>query len=66
MTINDVVRLDVDIPEEGLFVGDIGTVVHECIGPRTAYEIEFTDEHGRTVVQLTLLPSQISLAMDVG
>ena len=28
LTINDVVRLDVDVPEEGLFAGDIGTVVH--------------------------------------
>ena len=66
LTINDVVRLDVDVPEEGLFAGDIGTVAHECVGPGAAYEGEFTDEDGRTLVQLTLLLSQISLATDVG
>ncbi|WP_122780794.1 DUF4926 domain-containing protein, partial [Pseudomonas viridiflava] len=53
LTINDVVMLDVDVPEEGLFAGDIGTVVHECVGPGAAYEVEFTDEDGRTLVQLT-------------
>ncbi|SDW96849.1 protein of unknown function [Pseudomonas syringae] len=59
--INDVVRLEVDLPVEGLARGDIGAVVHKFPGPEIAYEVEFTDAQGRTVAQVPLLHAQVSL-----
>lgn len=61
MKLLDVVRLEVDLPDEGLFKGDTGTVVHEHFGSRSALEIEFCDPEGRTITMLALLPSQLSL-----
>lgn len=43
MKIFDVVRLVVDLPEEGLRVGDEGTIVEVYETPEPAYEVEFTD-----------------------
>ncbi|CAM3427210.1 DUF4926 domain-containing protein [Pseudomonas floridensis] len=53
----DVVRLEVDVPDEGLLKGTTGTIVHEFFVPDIAHEVEFTDSQGRTTAQLTLLPS---------
>jgi hypothetical protein len=55
------VRLKVDLPEEGLSAGDIGTVVHVFTQPCTAYEVEFSDERGRTTAQVALLPAQVEV-----
>jgi hypothetical protein len=57
----DVVRLDVDLPLNGLSKGMTGTIVHEFHGRTHAYEVEFCDSEGRTVEMLPLLPSQFSL-----
>ena len=57
--INDVVKLMVDIPEEGLNTGAIGVVVVEFSDPNEAYEIEFCDDEGETITQLALLPEQL-------
>ncbi len=57
---NDVVKLVVDIPEEGLDAGAIGVVVAVFSDPHEAYEIEFCDDGGDTIVQLALLPEKIS------
>lgn len=57
----DVVRLEVNVPDEGLVKGAMGTIVHEFFVPDIAYEVEFADPQGRTTAQLTLLPSQLSL-----
>lgn len=62
----DVVRLEVDLPEEGLKKGDTGTVVFDFESPRNAYEVEFCDSEGRTLVTLALLPSQVSLVWASG
>lgn len=53
----DVVALTTDLPEWGLLRGQIGTVVESHSG--TVFEIEFSDEEGRTLAQLALLPSQL-------
>lgn len=58
---NDVVQLLIDVPNEGLKTGAIGVVVAEFIEPEEAYEIEFSDEVGKTIAQLALLPNQIAL-----
>ncbi len=51
------VILRVDIPDEGLHAGDIGTVVEEHVVPgvrETGYSVEFFDMTGRTVAVVTI------------
>jgi hypothetical protein len=55
----DVVRLMVDLPDEGLSAGAVGAVVHVFENPSLAYEVEFADEDCRTIAQLPLTPGQI-------
>lgn len=45
-----------DVPEEGLYAGDVGTVVerHDVVGKETGYSIEFFDMFGNTVAVVTL------------
>ncbi len=62
--INDVVRLVVDVPNEGLAMNSIGVVVAEFKEPLEAYEVEFANDAGETVAQLALLPEQIALISD--
>jgi hypothetical protein len=52
---SDVILLR-DIPEDGLYAGDIGTVVeYHCIaGLETGYSVEFFDMLGNTVAIVTL------------
>ena len=54
----DDVILACDLPEHGLNVGDIGTVVlvhRDAAG----YEVEFTSLDGETIAVVTLLPNQV-------
>jgi hypothetical protein len=52
---SDVILLR-DLPDEGLSVGDIGTVVdrHDVDGLETGYSVEFFDMLGNTVAIVTL------------
>jgi hypothetical protein len=59
MDLYDVVRLVVDLPDEGLPAGAVGAVVHVFDKPSLAYEVEFTDDDGRTIAQLPLTPGQV-------
>ena len=56
---NGVVELAVDMPEEGLVAGSIGTIVHVFQVPNLAYEVEFADQNGKTIAQVPLRPDQI-------
>jgi hypothetical protein len=53
----DVVLLR-DIPEEGIYTGDVGTVVerHDIPGRETGYSVEFFDMLGNTVA-VAILPA---------
>jgi hypothetical protein len=54
--------LTVDIPAEGLFAGDVGTVVdeHPATGVNEiGFSVEFFDMTGRTVAVVTLPASQL-------
>ena len=53
----DVVALTVDLPEEQLFKGQVGTVV-DILADGTAYEVEFSDRNGRTYESLGLSADQ--------
>jgi len=56
----DVVALTVDLPDENLWRGQVGTVV-ELLADGEAFEVEFSDRTGRTYESLGLLPEQIML-----
>ena len=49
----DMVALARDVPEHGLQVGDVGTVVH-CYQDGDAVEVEFVTAGGKTIAVLTL------------
>jgi uncharacterized protein DUF4926 len=53
------VALRQDLPEYGLVVGDVGTVVFVHRDGQ-AYEVEFTDADGRTLAVQTLSSDQVA------
>jgi hypothetical protein len=53
----DVVALTADVPNNGLVRGQVGTIV-EILGTGT-YEVEFSDDDGRTYAQLPLREEQL-------
>jgi hypothetical protein len=53
----DVVALVQDLPERGLQRGQVGTVVEE-LAP-DVFEVEFSDNNGRTYASLALKTSQL-------
>ncbi|MBI3694006.1 MAG: DUF4926 domain-containing protein [Acidobacteria bacterium] len=52
-----VVALLLDLPERGLVRGQVGTVV-ETLAPGV-FEVEFSDEEGRTYASLALRAEQL-------
>ena len=54
----DVVALTVDLPEDNLWRGQVGTVV-EILAGGSAFEVEFSDREGHTYESLGLRPDQI-------
>ena len=63
MTVNtginllDVVALTEDLPDRGLYRGQVGTVV-EDLAP-AVFEVEFSDDEGRTYATLSLRAGQL-------
>jgi hypothetical protein len=55
----DIVALVEDLPEHGLYRGQVGTVVEE-LAP-DVFEIEFSDHEGRTYAMLALRVEQLML-----
>lgn len=53
----DVVALTVDLPEKGLVRGQVGTIVE--MPSSGAYEVEFSDDEGRTYAQAALREDQL-------
>ena len=53
----DVLALTADLPDKKLLRGQVGTVV-ETLAPGV-FEIEFSDDQGRTYAQLALRDSQL-------
>jgi hypothetical protein len=60
----DTVALLDDLPEHKLKRGEVGTVVE--ILPPDAYEIEFSDDEGRTYAELALRDDQLVLLHNRG
>ena len=55
----DVVALTVDLPEESLLRGQVGTVVE--VFPDGQYEVEFSDDEGRTYALVALTAEQLMI-----
>lgn len=64
MKLLDVVALKLDILDEKLEVGMQGTIVHIFDTPTKAYEVEFANEDGETIVQLALTPDQFEIVWE--
>lgn len=58
MNLYEVVELAVDLPEQGLREGMVGTIVDIYEDPR-AFEVEFDDENGVEIALLALKPEQL-------
>mgnify|MGYP001774090684 CR=1 FL=1 len=58
----DVVALIEDVPEHGLRRGQVGTVVEE-LAP-DVFEVEFSDNHGRTYAMCALHADQLMVLHD--
>jgi hypothetical protein len=52
------VALTIDLPEENLGRGQVGTVV-EILADGAAFEVEFSDKEGRSYESLGLRPEQL-------
>lgn len=55
----DTVIAAVNLPDQGVLAGDLGTIVEIYTAPRPAYEIEFVSPDGTTRALLTLSPDQV-------
>jgi hypothetical protein len=54
LSLHQVVRVTKDVPEEKVKKGMVGAVVEVFEVPRRAFEVEFTDAEGGTVLLATL------------
>jgi hypothetical protein len=52
----DKIQLVKPVPEASLKIGTTGSVVDVYAQPREAYEVEFTDELGRTIALIAVDP----------
>ena len=59
MDLHATVRLTEDLPEQNLRRGAVGVVVAIFDTPTRAYEVEFADAQGRTIVELALREEQL-------
>ena len=57
MRVLDVVATKVDVPDEGLVAGQVGTIVEELAGD--TYEVEFVDSNGKTYALSPLRADQL-------
>jgi hypothetical protein len=55
----DIVEVINDIPEKGVRAGMRGAVIDIHHEPCLAYEVEFSDESGQTIMEAALLSEQI-------
>ena len=60
LNINDVIKVSKDIQED-IRAGDMGTVVHIFDQNPPVYEIEFSDDQGRTIETVPLKEEDVSL-----
>ncbi|WP_022803274.1 DUF4926 domain-containing protein [Deinococcus ficus] len=62
MKLLDTVRLNQDLPNEGLRAGAIGVIVEVYTTPDCAYEVEFVNDDGSTRAMRPLRQEQLDSA----
>lgn len=60
----DVVFLKENLPEAGLIKGQSGVILDVYNSPILAYEVEFSDNDGKTLLCLALSPEQLSQSLN--
>lgn len=55
----DTIIVTINVPDQKILAGDLGTIVEVCTKPTLAYEVEFVNPSGTTRALLTLAPDQI-------
>jgi diaminopimelate epimerase len=59
----DTVRLNQDLPDEGLHAGAVGVIVDvHTTSPHYAYEVEFVNDDGSTKALVALRQEQLNRA----
>jgi hypothetical protein len=64
LSLHQVVRATKDLPEEKVRKGMVGAVFEVFEAPRRAFEVEFTDSEGRTVLLATLTEEDLEVVPD--
>jgi hypothetical protein len=59
ITLLDTVIATIDLTDEQVLAGDLGTIVEIYSEPTLAYEVEFVSPDGTTRALLTLMPNQV-------
>ncbi len=59
MTLLDTVIATIDLMDQQVLVGDLGTIVEIYTEPTLVYEVEFVNPDGTTRALLTLAPNQV-------
>ena len=59
MTLLDTVIATIDLTDQQVLAGDLGTIVEIYAEPTLAYEVEFVNPDGTTRALLTLTPNQV-------
>jgi len=59
MTLLDTAIATIDLTDQQVLVGDLGTIVEIYTEPTFAYEVEFVNPDGTTRALLTLTPNQL-------
>lgn len=62
----DVIEIRHSEPERGLMVGMVGTIVDCYTTPDLAYEVEFCDDNGCTIMCIAMTPEDIQSASSTG
>lgn len=57
------VRLLKDFPDEGVFIGEVATIVEVYQTPKEGYELEFVAEGGLTKALFAIRPDDIELCI---
>jgi len=64
ITMHQVVRVLRDAPQQGVTKGMVGAVIEIFDVPERAYEVEFIDAEGRTVIEATLMEEDLQVVGD--
>jgi hypothetical protein len=66
LSLHQVVRVIRDVPQQGVIKGMVGAVIEIFEIPEHAYEVEFVDAEGRTLLEATLMGEDLQAVDNSG